>query len=138
MRYTPPPLTRETGGGGGEGKAEGETEAKAEKPAPLIAWAFLGSDGSLTSLHVEPAHRSKGIGTLVAEAVLRLLSSSEGGFFAGGLGAKEGSEEARLGSWAGYAHSDVAVGNEGSAGVARELGGWGGWRVRWVGVELGG
>lgn len=57
----------EVGGEGVSGAMEGGTAATRdggngkEERGPLVAWAFLGPDGSLTSLHVEPAFRGRGI-----------------------------------------------------------------------------
>ena len=63
------------------------------------------------------------------------------GYVAGGerSGNGEGVESAWKGDEEeeGWAHSDVAESNVESAGVARGLGGKVGWRVRWVGVDLG-
>ena len=89
----------------------------------LVAWAFLNVDGSLTSLHVEAGHRRRGLATKVAGRLCRLLVGGEGGGMRG-----DGGE--------GWVHSDVAVENVESAGVARGLGGVEGWRVRWVSVDL--
>lgn len=88
----------------------------------------MGVDGSLTSLHVEPAHRGKGLAKAVGRRLFRnLVEDARGmGFVAVGVG------EGGL-----MVHSDVAVGNVESAGVARGLGGREGWRVRWVSVDLG-
>lgn len=110
----------------------------------LIAWAFLGPDGSLTSLHVEPAHRGRGLAKAVSRRLFRRLAddASAVGFRPVAIDdddddngdGDDGDDGVTGGGWA---HSDVAVENAGSAGVARGLGGKEGWRVRWVGVDLG-
>lgn len=93
---------------------------------PLVAWAFLGADGSLTSLHVEVAHRRKGLAKACSARLFSLLAHESEGM---GFRSEEGG--------AGLAHSDVAEDNFESEGVAKALGGRKGWRVRWVGVDLG-
>ena len=117
-------------------------------PAPrttLTAWAFLSPDGSLTSLHVTPPHRRQGLAKAVSRRLLQRLAddASAMGFrpVAGYDGNNNNnnnnnSREGRRGEEEGWAHSDVAAGNEESAGVARGVGGKEGWVVRWVGVDL--
>ncbi|KAL9077662.1 MAG: hypothetical protein Q9161_000034 [Pseudevernia consocians] len=99
-------------------------------PGELIAWAFLGVDGSLTSLHVEPEHRGRGLAKAVSRRLFQCLADDAAamGFRAVGDGEYDGGD--------GWAHSDVAEENVESAGVARGLGGKEGWRVRWVSVNL--
>ena len=145
-----------------KGQAEEEEARKEGQLGQLISWAFLGPDGSLTSLHVEPPHRGKGLAKAVAKRLFEKLGEDRGGVgFANvdvnergkrgedvqrngkeddkrdgkgdGDGDVEGDKD-RDGAWA---HSDVAVENEGSAGVARGVGGREGWVVRWCHVDLG-
>jgi len=103
----------------------------------LIAWAFLGVDGSLTSLHVEPAHRGKGLAKAVSRKLLKQLAEDPGAVGFRPLPAALGGGEEGMGKGEGWADSDVAVDNLEGAGVARGLGGERGWEVRWVGVDLG-
>jgi GNAT superfamily N-acetyltransferase len=122
----------------------------------LVAWVFLGVDGSVTALHVEPAHRGKGLAKAASRKLLRGLAEDPvsvgfrklpeiavegavGG--SGGLGGQRGleigwEEGQERGKGEGWADSDVAVDNLESAGVARGLGGNKGWEVRWVSVDL--
>ncbi|MCJ1380303.1 hypothetical protein MMC17_003406 [Xylographa soralifera] len=106
---------REEGGGGGSAE-DGQ----------LVAWAFLGPDGSLTSLHVEVEFRGKGLAKLVTRRLFGLLArrERESGF----VGVREGEE---------WCQSDVATDNAGSTGVARGLGGEEGWECFWGWVDLG-
>ncbi|MCJ1479782.1 hypothetical protein MMC13_008468 [Lambiella insularis] len=93
-------LLRSVGLREGEGGEEGR----------LVAWAFRGLDGSLTSLFVEEGWRGRGLGKMVTR---RLLGGEEWG------------------------HSDVAKDNGESVGVARGLGGEEGWECFWAWVDLG-
>jgi len=65
--------------GEGEGEGEGDGDAETEKEGDtqrgeLIAWAFLGPDGSLTTLHVEPEFRGKGIAKMLTRRLFGLLA----------------------------------------------------------------
>lgn len=93
----------------------------------LVAWAFLGVDGSLTSLHVEPPYRGKGLAKACSARLFSLLAREPEAMGFRPLDTKGGE---------GWAHSDVAEDHFESAGVARGLGGREGWRIRWVGVDL--
>lgn len=110
------------GGGGGGGDGDGGGEGR------LVAWGFVGVDGCLSTLHVEAAERGKGLGKAVAGRLVGMVGESkrEGG----GEGAG-GGEDGR-----GWVSGDVAVGNEGSEGVMRGVGGKRGWTVRWVAVDV--
>ncbi|KAL5001300.1 hypothetical protein BDV10DRAFT_14265 [Aspergillus recurvatus] len=52
----------------GRGPVEESNRGSEEMP---IAWAFLGFDGSLSSLHVEPEHRGKGLAVAVGREVMK-------------------------------------------------------------------
>ncbi len=110
------------GGGGGGGDGDGGGDGR------LVAWGFVGVDGCLSTLHVEAAERGKGLGKAVAGRLVGMVGESkgEGGGEGGG-----GGEDGR-----GWVSGDVAVGNEGSEGVMRGIGGKRGWTVRWVAVDL--
>lgn len=140
-----------------------QPELKSEEDGgELIAWAFLAPDGSLASLHVQPAHRGRGI----AKAVCRRLGErvrdqdDEKGWGMGfaalpslafasameGVGGEEqvGEKEEEWRDWEdmravraeGWMSGDAAEENEGSRGVMKSVGGKDGWRVRWVGVDM--
>ena len=87
--------------------------------AAPVAWAFVGLDGSLTTLHTEASHRRLGL----AMALTAKLFREEMGFFW-----EEGVERLALGN--------VAVGNEASASMCRRLGGEDIGQVFWVRVDL--
>ncbi|ORY69470.1 uncharacterized protein BCR38DRAFT_405189 [Pseudomassariella vexata] len=106
----------------------------------LIAWAFLGVDCSLTSLHVESEFRGTGLAKLLTKQVFSLLTPSlaedggdgcdsevlddpRGGF----LGIEEGET---------HTHSDVATDNSASTGVAKAMGGVYSWDCFWALVDL--
>ncbi|KAF2099424.1 hypothetical protein NA57DRAFT_55394 [Rhizodiscina lignyota] len=88
-----------------------------------VAWGFLGPDGSLASLHVEPNYRGRGLAKKVTTKILneQLKVFDE----------EEGKSEQ---GW--ICNSDVALDNLESTGVARSLGGRPGWVVYWVRVNL--
>ena len=85
-----------------------------------IAWAFVGLDSSLTTLHVEPEYRRLG---LAKTLTTKLLREEMDLFWADGM--------QRL------AQGYVIVGNEASAGMCRSLGGRADWEVYWLRVDLG-
>ena len=87
--------------------------------AAPVAWAFVGLDGSLTTLHTEATHRRMGLAMMLTAKLFR----EEMGFFW-----EEGVER--------LAHGNVAVGNEASAGMCRRLGGESIGEVYWVRVDL--
>ncbi|KAL2863431.1 uncharacterized protein BJX67DRAFT_384748 [Aspergillus lucknowensis] len=93
-----------------------------------IGWAFLGFDGSLCTLHVEPQHRGKGLaGVLGREVMKRGVGVFEP---RGGQPDTEGrgGEE--------WFYADVAVGNAASRRVMEKMGGVVGWTTAWLVVEV--
>ncbi|EHA54801.1 hypothetical protein MCOR07_000075 [Pyricularia oryzae] len=82
----------------------------------LIAWSFLGVDGSLSTLHCEEPYRGRGIAKAMAT---KLITAHNGGF---------GSD--------GWCSADVHVDNRQSAGVCRSIGGKMGWRVSWSVIDI--
>ena len=100
-------------------------------------------------LYTEPESRGKGLAGWVARALVGGLVNGGGGRGEGrGRGEKVEEEgKGRGGEGKGWFEgveekdawvaSDVGVGNRGSERVAEGLGGRMGWRVRWLGVDLG-
>ncbi|TGO37504.1 hypothetical protein BHYA_0095g00020 [Botrytis hyacinthi] len=88
----------------------------------MVAWAFIGIDGTLATLYVLPSHRGLGIATYVARELIRRF----------GLG-----DFADLGfnGSSGFVHSDVKEGNAGSEGVMRVLGGKRSWESSYLWVD---
>ncbi|KAJ0160407.1 hypothetical protein CTA2_8011 [Colletotrichum tanaceti] len=81
-----------------------------------IAWAFLGTDGSLSSLHCEPEYRQRGYAKALAA---RLLKRGTGDY---------GSD--------GWASADVAPSNLGSRAVCQSLNGRHAWNCSWNVIVL--
>jgi len=113
------------GGGGGDGDGDGDGDGGGE--GRLVAWGFVGVDGCLSTLHVEPGERGRGLGKAVAGRLVGMVGESKGEGGGGGGGGEDGR---------GWVSGDVAVGNEGSEGVMRGVGGKRVWTVRWVAVDL--
>ena len=123
---------RKVGRGEQAGQAGRDDGAGQGKEGELVAWAFLGPDGSLTSLHVEAEFRGKGLAKMVTKRLFSLLtpihqdaSELHPSRF---IDIPPGTE---------WAHSDVTDGNEASAAVARSVGGTVGWGCFWSLVDLG-
>ncbi|KAL3463952.1 hypothetical protein BJX64DRAFT_107959 [Aspergillus heterothallicus] len=92
-----------------------------------IAWAFLGFDGSLSSLHVEPEHRGRGLAALVGREVMkRGVEVFE----------PENSCSGPRGTSEEWYYADVAVDNAASRRVMEKMGGVARWRVAWMVVEV--
>ena len=93
-----------------------------DEAGKLIAWAYVGIDGSFATLFVLEEYRGRGLASYVA---VELLGSYGRGAFAD-LGF-DGSS--------GYVHADVKVGNGESEGVMMSLGGKVGWVSSYVWVD---
>lgn len=85
-----------------------------------VAWAFVGLDASLTTLHVEKEYRGQGLAKAVTTKLFREKMDAFG---------EEG--QARL------AYGYVIDGNRESEGMCRSLGGKSDWMCYWVRVDLG-
>ena len=88
----------------------------------LVAWGFIGIDGSLATLYVLPEYRGRGLASYVAEELLRKLN--EGDFKNMGYDGTSG-----------WVQSDVKDGNEGSERVMKALGGKILWTSNYVWID---
>lgn len=93
--------------------------AVASNSAP-IAWAFVGLDASVTTLHVEPEWRGRGLAKVL---MMKLLQEKTVQFHEPGL--------EKLG------HAVVIVGNTASERVCKSVGGVSEWECYWLRVDLG-
>ncbi|KAJ5555312.1 Acyl-CoA N-acyltransferase [Penicillium sp. DV-2018c] len=98
-----------------------------------VAWGFLGKDGTLSTLHVEPEHRGKGLAITLSKAVMRRGMRNDGVFGAGSIGIEDLEVRRCVGSWA---HADVAAYNMASRRVMEKLGGRVLTTVTWTVIEL--
>lgn len=115
-----------------------------EDGGKLVAWCYIGIDGAIATLFVQPAYREKGLGLLVAQEAVRRYSAGELRVPAGGepedrrVGAREENPQHRL--WAfdgacGWTYADVAVGNRGSESVMRRLGAVVRWQNYYIRID---
>ena len=86
-----------------------------------IAWAFLGVDDSVTTLHVQPEYRGRGL----AKAVMKRLWDD----------ASKKSGETTSERTERWAHADVLVGNDASNGLCKSLGGKLAYVDYWVRID---
>ncbi|KAJ9142090.1 hypothetical protein NKR23_g7325 [Pleurostoma richardsiae] len=77
-----------------------------------VAWAFLGNDGSLSTLHCEEQYRGRGIAKAVACRTIQESNKLFGGD--------------------GWASADVHIDNLQSQGVCKSIGGKKAWRIAWT------
>lgn len=92
----------------------------------MAAWAFIGLDGSLCTLHVLEDYRGRGLAKLVARELLERYRKGE---YFGTLGL--GGENA-----SGWVHAEVGEGNVGSEGVMKSLGATKKWRTGYFGLDI--
>ncbi|KAK5116312.1 hypothetical protein LTR85_009284 [Meristemomyces frigidus] len=98
--------------------AHSDTSSPTRAP---VAWVFIGLDTSLTTLHVEPEWRGKGLAKLITA---KLFREKMGRFF----------EDDGMVEKLGYGF--VVVGNKASEGMCRSLGGRSEWGSYWLRVDL--
>ncbi|OAA61235.1 gcn5-related n-acetyltransferase [Niveomyces insectorum RCEF 264] len=108
---------RDGSGGGGRGEHQHNINGT------LQAWAFLGVDGSLWSLHCEPAYRGRGLAKTLAARLLRTYS---------GVFDDDDDDNDDGGGWCA---ADVSALNRQSQGVCRSLGGVRTWSTAWVIIQ---
>lgn len=104
------------------------TDTSSSTPQP-IAWAFLGLDASLTTLHVEPAYRGLGLAKSLS---LKLFSENMNIYwqYNPSTGEQNGHVDER------YGHADVATDNIASQRVCESLGGNWHFEVFWMRIVL--
>ncbi|KAI1832799.1 hypothetical protein DTO027I6_8113 [Penicillium roqueforti] len=98
-----------------------------------IAWGFLGVDGALATLHVEPEHRGRGLAAALSKAVMRHGMAVDGLFGAGSVNSEDSHTRECIGAWA---HTDVAGYNHASRRVMEKIGGQVLTTVTWTVIEL--
>ncbi|KGO37207.1 Acyl-CoA N-acyltransferase [Penicillium expansum] len=98
-----------------------------------IAWGFLGVDGALATLHVEPEHRGRGLAVPLSKAIMRRGMSVDGVFGAGSVNSEDSQTLERVGEWA---HTEVAGYNKASRRVMEKIGGQILTTVTWTVIEL--
>ena len=105
----------------------------------LIAWAFLGPDASLTTLHVQPPHRKQGL----AQKLTRKLFAQVRNFANPMLSVTSGTklklqqkayEDIAEGEE--WNHADVLFQNAASAGAMKAVGGQAAWDDFWAILDL--
>ncbi|KAJ6087193.1 hypothetical protein N7467_006107 [Penicillium canescens] len=109
---------------------DNENESGDEMP---IAWGFLGVDGALATLHVEPEHRGRGLALLLSKAVMRHGMAADGIFGAGTIQSGDTLVRDQVGEWT---HTEVAGYNKASRRVMEKIGGKVLTTVTWTVVEL--
>ncbi|KAF2754253.1 hypothetical protein EJ05DRAFT_153689 [Pseudovirgaria hyperparasitica] len=92
---------------------DGTKESGQEHSSEAVAWAFLGYDGSLSSMHVEPEYRGKGIAKTLAAKLFREYPEEDG-----------------------WALAYVGVGNRESEAVCEGIGGVSKAWVWWLRVNM--
>lgn len=94
----------------------------------MVAWVFLGIDGSLSTLHVLEEFRGRGLAKLVVRILLRDYVREQ--FL------KEAGISDYRPKGSGYVHSEVGEGNLGSEGVMRSLGARRIGRTGYAGIDI--
>lgn len=118
------------GDGDGNGNGQSPTTDGNEEELP-IAWGFLGLDGALATLHVEPAHRGRGLALPLCRQVMRRRMESS--VFGAGRLPLENADRGCVGDWV---HTEAAQGNRASRRVMEKMGGEVLATVIWTVVEV--
>ncbi|CAK7223045.1 hypothetical protein SBRCBS47491_005068 [Sporothrix bragantina] len=93
----------------------------------LQAWAFVGVDGSLWTLHAEPAYRGRGVAKTLAARLFRQYC----GVFDTTVDDSEGSNDCSE-KGDGWCAADVSASNRQSQGVCKRLGAKRAWSTAWI------
>jgi GNAT superfamily N-acetyltransferase len=98
-----------------------------------IAWGFLGVDGAVATLHVEPEHRGKGLALALSKQVMRRGMADEGIFGADRSWISDEVVREKVGGWV---HTEVAQYNGASRRVMEKIGGEVLTTAMWTVIEL--
>ncbi|CAK7263722.1 hypothetical protein SEPCBS57363_000714 [Sporothrix epigloea] len=101
-----------------------EKSASPGEQGALQAWAFVGLDGSLWTLHTEPAYRGQGLAKTLAARMFRQYGS----IFDATMDDPEHKD-----SWCA---ADVSANNRQSQGVCKRLGAKRAWSTSWIVVTF--
>ncbi|KAJ5219943.1 hypothetical protein N7468_009147 [Penicillium chermesinum] len=110
-----------------------DVDGDGEEEELPIAWAFLGLDGPLATLHVEPEHRGKGLALALSRETMRRGMNAEGPFGAVRSGIVDERVARLVGDWV---HTEVAAYNKASKRVMEKIGGEVRSTVMWTVIEL--
>ncbi|KAJ5632881.1 Acyl-CoA N-acyltransferase [Penicillium lividum] len=110
-----------------------ESAGSGDEDEMPIAWAFLGLDGPLATLHVEPEHRGKGLALCLSKETMRRGMDPNGVFGADKLEFMDEKLRQKTTAWV---HTEVAQVNKASRRVMEKVGGEVLTTVMWVVIEL--
>ncbi|KIH87624.1 hypothetical protein SPBR_08933 [Sporothrix brasiliensis 5110] len=108
-----------------------EKAATKGQDGTLQAWAFVGVDGSLWTLHTEPKYRGRGLAKTLAARLLRQYC----GVFNATVDGQSGNGIADDAKGDGWCAADVSAKNRQSQAVCRRLGGKRAWATSWIVVS---
>jgi GNAT superfamily N-acetyltransferase len=114
------------------GSASDANQDELENEMP-IAWAFLGVDGAVATLHVEPEHRGRGLALSLSKEVMRRGMEAEGVFGAKNVGLVDCEMRGFVEDWV---HAEVAGYNKASRRVMEKIGGKVLTTVLWTVIEV--
>ncbi|KAJ5652362.1 hypothetical protein N7507_009788 [Penicillium longicatenatum] len=112
---------------------DSEPETEGDEDEMPVAWAFLGCDGPLATLHVEPEHRGKGLALCLSKETMRRGMDPTGIFGADRLDFVDEKLRQKTTAWV---HTEVAQANKASRRVMDKVGGEVLSTVMWVVIEL--
>lgn len=115
-----------------EDPSEAVADGNADDEMP-IAWAFLGVDGAVATLHVEPEHRGRGLALSLSKEVMRRGMAAEGVFGAKSVGVVDEEMRGLVEDWV---HAEVAGYNTASRRVMEKIGGRVLTTVLWTVIEM--
>ncbi|KAJ5864547.1 uncharacterized protein N7529_006463 [Penicillium soppii] len=113
--------------------ADVDVDTDADADEQPIAWGFLGMDGALATLHVEPEHRGHGLAVPLSKAIMRRGMAEDGVFGSRSIKLEDSQALEHVGAWA---HTDVSGTNKASRRVMEKIGGQVLTTVGWVVIEV--